>query len=156
MTKAIVRVSLLLLPIPALAQSAWPSFDVVSIKRNVSGSQDIRINQRSVSTFDSTNVPLSGVLMRAYQVKNIAGAPDWLSADRYDVVAKAPGKPGRDEVSAMLRTMFRERLKLVAHIEPREMSVFVIEIERHDHPGLTQVTADCATIAARRDPAAKA
>lgn len=154
--KMIVRVSFLLLPIVAFAQSAGPSFDVVSIKRNVSGSQDIGINQRSVSTFDSTNVPLSGVIMRAYQVKNIAGAPDWVSADRYDIVAKAPGRPGRDEVSAMLRTMFRERLKLAAHIEPREMSVFVIEVERPDHPGLKRVTADCAAIAARRDPAAKA
>jgi len=56
----------------------------------------------------------------------------------------------------MLRTMCKDRLKLAAHIEPREMPVFLIEVERPDHPGLKKVTADCAAIAARRDPAAKA
>jgi len=89
----------LLLVAAAIAVGQGPAadpearFEVVSIKRNVSGAEDIGINQRSISMFDSTNVPLSGVIMRAYQVKNMAGAPDWVSTDRYDIVAKAPGNP---------------------------------------------------------------
>jgi uncharacterized protein (TIGR03435 family) len=43
--------------------------------------------------------------MRAYRVKNIVGAPDWLETERYDIVAKATGKSTTDEVNAMLRTM---------------------------------------------------
>jgi len=80
---------------------------------------------------------MAGVLMRAYQVKNIAGAPEWLDVERYDIAAKAIGKPSADEINAMLRTMFEERLKLAAHIEPREISVYELEA-RTSQPSWTE------------------
>jgi len=84
----------------ALAQSPEPSFDAVSIKRNVSGDQDFAITAQKGSTFNTTNTPMAGVIMRAYRVRNIVGAPDWLETERYDIVAKATGKSTNDEVNA--------------------------------------------------------
>jgi len=141
---------------PALAQSADRSFDVVSIKRNMSAEQDLAINRLSGSTFDTTNVAMLGVIMRAYQVKNVIGAPDWVESERYDIVAKAAGKPAAEEVNAMLRTMFKERLKLAAHIEAREIPVFALEVARPNHRGLKPFTLDCDAIRAQRDAALKA
>ena len=137
----------------SFAQSREPSFDVVSIKRNLSDDQDIAINRSGGSTFNSTNLAMAGVLMRAYQVKNIAGAPEWLDAERYDIAAKAVGKPSADEINAMLRTMFKERLKLAAHIEPRDISVYALEVARANHPGLKAVALDCDAARSERDAA---
>jgi uncharacterized protein (TIGR03435 family) len=96
---------------------------------------------------------MAGVLMRAYQVKNITAAPDWLDTERYDIAAKAIGKPSADEINAMLRTMLRERLTLAAHIELREIAVYALEVARASHPGLKPVTLDCDAVRNERDAA---
>jgi len=137
-----------------LAQSE-PSFDVVSIKRNVSDDKSININSPGGATFNMINVAMIGVLNRAYNVKNVANAPDWLTGERYDIVAKAAGQPGSDQVEAMMRTMLKQRLKLVAHIEPRETAAYALVVARPDHPGLKLFTRDCDAIRAEREAAMK-
>ena len=146
----------LLLYLPVAAQSPERSFDVVSIKRNVSGGQDFSINPQTGSTFNTTNTTLAGVIMRAYRVKNLAGAPEWLDTDHYDIIAKANARSTNDEVNAMLRTMFRERLKLAVHIEPREIPVYALEVARPNHAGLKPLTLDCDKVQTERDAALKA
>jgi uncharacterized protein (TIGR03435 family) len=139
----------------ALAQPE-PSFDVVSIKRNVSGDLNLAINTPSSTAFNTTNLPLLGVIRRAYQVKHVANAPDWIENERYDIAAKAPGKPTTDEVNAMLRTMLKERLRLNGHVERREIPVYALVVVRPNHRGLKPFTGDCAAILAERDAAMRA
>ena len=139
----------------AIAQSG-PSFDVVSIKRNVSDDKNIVINSPGGSTFTMINVAMIGVLRTAYDVKDVVNAPEWLTAERYDVIAKAVGKPSSDEVKAMLRTMLRQRLKLAAHIDAKDTEVYALVVARPNHPGLQRFTRDCDAIQAERDAAAKA
>ena len=102
------------------------------------------------------NVAMIGVLNTAYNVKNVVGAPDWLTGERYDIVAKASGQPSRDQVNAMLRAMLKQRLKLEAHIEPRETAVYAMVVARPNHPGLKPFTLDCDAIRAEREAAMKA
>ncbi len=139
--------------IAAWAQSPERSFEAVSIKRNVSGSQDLAINVPNGTAFNVGNAPMRGTIMRAYQVKNLAGVPPWVDDERYDIVAKSPGKPSVDEVSAMLRTMLEDRFKLVGHIEQREIPVYALTVARPGHPGLKRVALDCDAIRAARDAA---
>ena len=139
----------------AFAQ-AEPSFDVVSIKRNVSDDNSINISSPGGATFNMINVAMIGVLNRAYGVKNVANAPDWLTGERYDIVAKAAGQPTTDQVSAMLRAMLKQRLKLKAHIEPRETAVYALVVARPNHPGLKPFTRDCDAIRVEREAAMKA
>ena len=139
-----------------LAQSLEPSFDVVSIKRNVSGDKNININAPGGSTFNMINVTMIGVLNTAYDIKNVVGSPDWLTGERYDIVAKASGQPSTDQVKAMLRTMLKQRLKLAAHIEPRETAVYAMVVARPNHPGLKPFTRDCDAIRADQEAAMKA
>ena len=140
----------------AIAQSPKLSFEVVSIKRNISGEQDIVVNAPNGTAYNTMNVALLGTLMRAYQVKNVAGAPDWVESERYDITAKAAGKPTFDEVTGMLRTMLTERTKLKAHIEPREMPVYALVVATPNHPGLRRFAQDCSAVLAGRDAAMKA
>ena len=140
-----------------LAQSSDRAFDVVSIKRNVSGDQNLGFGiPRGDLAISTTNVALQGLVMRAYQVKNVANAPAWLSDERYDVTAKTAGKPTADEVNAMLRTMLKERLKLAAHVEKREISVYALVVDRPNHPGLKAFTRDCDAIRVEREAAERA
>jgi len=89
-------------------------------------------------------------------VKNVANAPDWLTSERYDIVAKASGQPGSEQVQAMMRTMLKQRLKLAAHTEPRETAAYALVVARPEHPGLKPFTRDCDAIRAEREAAMKA
>jgi uncharacterized protein (TIGR03435 family) len=126
-------------------------FEVTSIKRNVSGDQSLGLNRTSGAVFNVTNVSMLGTIMRAHQVKNVVAAPDWITDERYDIEAKASGTPTNDDVNAMLRTMLEERLKLKAHIEPREIPVFALVVAQPNHPGRKPFALDCDRIQAARE-----
>jgi uncharacterized protein (TIGR03435 family) len=133
-----------------------PAFDAVSIKRSDPSRQGSSIGVPTGAAFSMTNSPMLAVVTAAYPTQaDVVGAPDWLRNDRYDVVAKAAVRPGRDDVQAMLRTMLKERLKLVAHMEPRDTPVYHLVVTRPGHPGLKRSTVDCDAIATQREAAAK-
>jgi bla regulator protein blaR1 len=143
-------------PPAPVTQPLDSSFEVVSIKRNIIGDEDMVINAPDGTAYNTKNVALLGTLMRAYQVKNVSDAPDWLANERYDITAKAAGKPTFDQVTVMLRTMLKERMKLKAHIEPRETPVYALVVAKPNHPGLQRFPHDCTAILADRDAAMKA
>jgi len=155
---AIAAIAALAIPLArgVRSQAAEPAFDAVSIKLNTSGSQDLAINVANGTAYNVGNTPMRGTIMRAYQVKNLAGVPAWVDEERYDITAKSSGKPNVDQVSAMLRTMLKERFRMTGHIEPREIDVYALVVARPGHPGLKPVSADCAAITAARDAAVAA
>lgn len=76
-----------------VSTDAAPSLSVATIKPNDSGvpmMQDLRIEGRN---FVTRNSSLGDLIAFAYkvQVKQIAGAPDWLNQDRYDITAVPDG-----------------------------------------------------------------
>jgi len=68
----------------------------------------------------------------AYDVKpfQVVG-PDWLSAQRFDILAKMPDGATKEQVPAMLRALLEERFKLVAHRESREQPVYSLEVSKN-------------------------
>ena len=57
----------------------------------------------------------------------ILGGPDWVDTDRYDIVAKAPGETGLDEMyGPMLRALLEDRFGLKIHSEIRELPVYAL------------------------------
>jgi len=67
----------------------------------------------------------------AYDVKpfQVTG-PDWLVAQRFDILAKMPEGATKEQVPAMLRALLEERFKLVAHREDREQPVYSLEVAK--------------------------
>jgi uncharacterized protein (TIGR03435 family) len=71
-------------------------------------------------------------LAAAVPVREVRGLPDWAEDERYDVTARPPAGSTREQRSDMWRTLFAERMKLVAHIEEHERDTFALVVARSD------------------------
>jgi uncharacterized protein (TIGR03435 family) len=128
-----------------------PSFEVASIKPNKSGSGMIGIRFPGVGQFNVINMPLREMIRFAYQVQllQIEGGPDWVNSDRFDIIAKAEGRPTMSQVNAMLRSLLAERFALKIHKETREMPVYELVVARADKrlgAQLQPATSECRPV----------
>jgi uncharacterized protein (TIGR03435 family) len=131
------------------AQSPQPAFDVVSIKRNVSGSFPISPQARPGGSFVSTNSTLESVVRFAYNLPDyrIVGGPAWVRADRFDIEARAGQDVASEGLRLMVQALLKERFQLVVRREPREMPIYALRRARNDKqlgPNLRQSIPDCA------------
>src|SRR5438552_4148888 len=153
----ITRLTLILIAVATSSvHTQGPTFDVVSIKRDTTGTGPLGSNGRSErpdGSFTLLNTPIATVIARAYPPAvpaDMVGLPEWatVGGDRYDVIAKSslsrPATP--DERAAMFRAMLADRFKLAAHMENREQPVYDLVLARRDGrlgPGITKVDVDC-------------
>jgi uncharacterized protein (TIGR03435 family) len=121
-------------PPKMMAEDANPSFDVATIKPNDSGGatmQQLTIQGRDFKTVNSS---LGDLISFAYDVqqKQIVGAPEWMTKDRYDVsaVPDAPGAPSAAQLRLMIRKLLTERFKLAFHKDRREMAAYVLSVAK--------------------------
>ena len=82
------------------------------------------------SQFLTNGTSVVDLLKYAYSLheQEIAGGPEWLKTEKFDVVADAEtqSKPSSDEYKRMVQELLRRRFRLGAHNETRELSVFEI------------------------------
>src|SRR5690349_1603050 len=73
------------------AQEPAQTFDVVSVKPNVSGETRSGTNSQP-GLLDATNVTLRALILRAFdkQEFEVVGGPDWVATDRFDFVGRGP------------------------------------------------------------------
>ena len=122
------------------------SFEAASIKPNVSNA--IR---RSIGfpagRFVATNAPLGQLIAVAYGAPGrpgseprpnyrIAGGPDWISSDRFNVEARVSGGVVRGTEAArriqlMLQTLLAERFKLKVITETKELPAYVLVVGKN-------------------------
>ena len=64
--------------------------------------------------------------------RTISGGPTWVEADHYNIVATTPGEaqPTRSEQMAMLRALLTERFQLTFHREPKEFSIYELDLSK--------------------------
>src|SRR5262249_39504595 len=106
----------------AFAQAQTPpktlKFEVASVKptQDTSGRGGIRPAQGG-ERYIATGMPLRALIMVAYQVKpeQIAGGPDWINTDRWDMNAKAEKASNADELHLMLQDLLADRFQLKFH-----------------------------------------
>jgi len=79
------------------------------------------------------NVTLKRCILGAFGMgpNQILGGPDWLDADRFQIVAKAEQPVGDGVLMAMLQTLLAERFKLAIHRETRTVQAFVLEVAKN-------------------------
>lgn len=116
------------------AAEGTASFDVVSIKPNTTGISNAIAPLQSNGSFSASNVGLKSVIANAYEVRvfQIQGGPDWLTTERFDIIARGREGTPNQLRPAMLRTLLAERFKLVAHVETREQQVYSLTLSRSD------------------------
>src|SRR5262245_10977125 len=146
---------------------AGPVFEVASVKRNLANPTGARIFIQT-DRFDAIGVPLRGLIALAYGEAGpppkirpndqIAGGPDWMNSELFDVVAKAgsdvpAGPAGVGPKLLMLRSLLEQRFKLLAHHENREASFYSLVLARRDRtlgPQLKRSDVDCRAVLTAR------
>jgi uncharacterized protein (TIGR03435 family) len=124
------------LPLFLLIAHAQPpaSFDVASVKPNLSGrDQSTGVNIIG-SRIRCENLSLRTLILQAYDLLDfqIVGGPRWLASDRFDIEATT-GRPepiGASELGPLLRSLLAGRFHLVTHKETREMQTYVLVIDK--------------------------
>ena len=150
-TRMLVACSIAAATATGVSTAQEPSFEVASIKPNKSGSGMIGIRFPGVGQFNVINMPLREMVRFAYQVQllQIEGGPDWVNSDRFDIIAKAEGRPTMSQVNAMLRSLLAERFALKIHKETREMPVYELVVARADKrlgAQLQPATSECRPV----------
>jgi uncharacterized protein (TIGR03435 family) len=145
-----------------------PRFDVASVKINKGAPGPPLIDGRAFrqsGRVTVTNMSLLAMIQVLYRGQDpamlIEGGPDWLQADRFDIVAT--GDPGTDagvppgqrlpRMNRMLRALLEDRFQLRTHVERRQMQIYALVPANTKHPAAKlhpSATTDCA--AAQTDP----
>ena len=140
-----------------------PTFEVASVKENVSGDSRARAQTLPGGRYVATNVLLKGEIAVAFlgaqplALSRVLGGPEWIGSARYDIIAKAstgfqssPDGPPMD-LLLMVRSLLQDRFKLRAHLETRELPVYELVLARTDGklgPELRQSAVDCDALVA--------
>jgi uncharacterized protein (TIGR03435 family) len=110
----------------AIAQTgADPAFEAASIKPNSSGTAASYSHVRP-DNLDIQNESLHHIVSEAFGIQDYQlKGPDWMRAERFDIVAKAPMGAGNSgpKLFAMLQTLVVERFKLQTHRETKDFPV---------------------------------
>lgn len=157
--QARVLVAALLCSSVGLAHAQTPdgptSFEAVSIRPNRSGDPGVSIRRQPGGRFNTVNAPIRSLITLAFQIQGfqLVNDPDWISDDRFDIVAKMDGDPPpmppgspNDPMVLAVRAMLADRFKLATHRETREMDIYALVMARPDGkpgPALRPSTQDC-------------
>lgn len=129
----LVGIGLMPVSLGAQLAGAIATFDVSSVKQNTSGGP---ANNWQMSPGQHTyrNSQVRALIRAAWGDNGlrIEGAPDWIVTERFDVVAKYPAEAPARTVNLMLRELLRDRFKLAAHLETREVPIYALAMARAD------------------------
>jgi uncharacterized protein (TIGR03435 family) len=119
--------------------AAGPAFEVASVKpaapldrsQMLSGQMHIGI-KIDAARVDIGGMSLADLIRVAYRVKpyQVSG-PDWMTAERFDVLAKMPEGATREQVPEMLQALLAERFKLTVHRESKEHAVYALVVGKN-------------------------
>ena len=124
--------------VPARAQESnqapkLPKFEVASLKPSQPGGRGGGIRPTpGGERYEAVNVPLRLLISVAYRLKNeqIAGGPDWMNTELFDMRAK-PEKPTTiEELHLMLQDLLAERFQLKFHRETKELPIYAMTVDK--------------------------
>jgi uncharacterized protein (TIGR03435 family) len=74
---------------------------------------------------------LSDLIRTAYKIKpyQLTG-PDWMGAQRFDILAKMPAGSSKDQVPEMLQALLADRFKLAIHHDSKERAVYALVVAK--------------------------
>jgi uncharacterized protein (TIGR03435 family) len=116
-------------------------FEVASVKLNKSVDQPSRSNvplgpgavfSPVKGVFTATNWPLATYIAFAYKILGnqqqalVSQLPGWVVTDHFDIQARVPGDPTKDQVRQMMKALLAERFKLAMHTEVRQVPALAL------------------------------
>ena len=118
--------------------SAQQTFEVATIKPNAASDNRVMIRMQPGGRFTASGVTLKQLISQAYNLRDfqISGGPGWISAERYDINAKAEGLPDRvppEQLRPMLQALIVERFQLKTHKDTKEMPIYALVVGKNGH-----------------------
>jgi uncharacterized protein (TIGR03435 family) len=141
-----------------IEQSPTPTFEVASVKPNRER-QLLRFSILPGGQLITTGYTLIDIIRHAFDTnpEQLIGAPDWAMREAFDIIARAAHgtSGGSRQTMEMLRSLLRTRFKLQAHVESREMPVYVMRVAQPGKigPQLRPSDIDCGGFVAGRSEA---
>jgi uncharacterized protein (TIGR03435 family) len=137
------------------------AFEVASIRPNHSGSDEANVNSLPGGRLVVTNESLRELIKLAFGVKDyqIAKAPGWIDAARFDIAAKTAGATGSsfEELKSRVRDLLESRFALASHRETRELPVYSLtvgkngsKLKEHNDGSFTKTRKGCGHLAGSR------
>jgi len=119
------------------------SFEVADVQVSKPGGPEPSGNFLPGGRVELHKVTMKEMIAAAYKVEDdmVAGGPDWLSADHFDIVAKANPKSTENDLRAMLQTLLVERFKLAVHQDKKVVQVYALVVGKGG-PKLQESAAD--------------
>jgi uncharacterized protein (TIGR03435 family) len=120
---------------PPTPRPRFDAFEVATIKPVGSDAKSGQyITMQGTNRFIEKAYTLKLMIAAAYSLnpRTISGGPGWIESDRYDIVAVTPGevRPTHEEQMSMLQALLGDRFKLTFHREPKEFSIYALEVAR--------------------------
>jgi len=108
------------------------TFEVASVKVNLSGARAVSIGSPSPGTFRAENVWLRFLIQNAWNVKDfqVSGGPGWANSDRFDIGAKASSPVRFEQMRPMLQALLEDRFRLMVHTESKDMPVYALTVAK--------------------------
>jgi uncharacterized protein (TIGR03435 family) len=132
-------------------------FEVATVRPNKSGVMRVSLRMLPGGTYEAFNVTLESMIRMAFRMgdRQIAGGPEWITRDRFDIVGKWP-EGGPPAVMERMQKLLVDRFALKAHKETRELPIYELVLADRNGktgPQLTVSTADCTAGARGRGDA---
>ena len=128
-----------------IAASGTAKFDVASVRQEAPGS-NVRMRANVETSGNGNFVPTGGLYsvianlhmfvtfaykLNPYGWYSVASQlPKWANEVNFDIEARAPGNPTKDQYRLMVQALLADRFKLAAHWEPKQMPVLAIVLEK--------------------------
>jgi len=115
--------------LPPMAADADPTFEVATVKPSKPDQPGKALMVRG-NRFSTINTTLTDLICFAYDVqqKQIVGAPDWITTDKFDIAAQPdlPGTPSGKQLKSMVQKLLADRFQLKFHRDKKELSAYVL------------------------------
>jgi uncharacterized protein (TIGR03435 family) len=118
------------------------SFDVASVKLSSAPADGHGMSGPTPGGFTGSNAPLRQYVSFAYDMRSdLIFGPDWIGAERFDIVSRKEGPIPIGSMRVMLRNLLEERFHLVAHRETREVPVYALTVGKDGTKHLDKAAA---------------
>jgi uncharacterized protein (TIGR03435 family) len=121
-------------PAKLMNEDADASFSKANIREAVSGvagRHGFLLNGRNFTTYNTSVLDL---ISYAYemQAKQVAGVPDWIANERYDIAAtlEQKGVPTHQQLRVMMKKLLADRFRLSFHADKQELPAYVLTVAK--------------------------
>jgi uncharacterized protein (TIGR03435 family) len=134
---------------PAMAADADPTFEVATIKLSGPDEHGPRF-WFEPRRFSVIHTSVSNLVKFAYglQQRQLAGVPDWVTSENYDIsaVPDGEGEPSIKQWRSMVKKLMADRFQLKCHYEKRELTVYALTVAKTG-PKMTRSQGDPSLVA---------